>query len=192
MLFRSFYLFGVRRVSTCEWLAWDEVTALAQALELPHAPVWWRGTLKDPSQLKALLRRAGAAPSALSSCAGEGFVVRLAASFRDDAFERSVAKYVRANHVQTAPDFRRSWRKAAIGDGVQHAGWCSPLDEPTASVARDREAQGTGLGRARARCKGGGKPATTVGGGGGGGGGEGDVQPLHWRTSWSCLEMVSA
>ena len=55
-----FYLFGVRRVSTCEWLAWDEVTALAQALELPHAPVWWRGTLKDPSQLKALLRRAAA------------------------------------------------------------------------------------------------------------------------------------
>ena len=55
-----FYLFGVRRVSTGEWLAWDKVTALAQALELPHAPVWWRGTLTDPSQLKALLRRAAA------------------------------------------------------------------------------------------------------------------------------------
>ena len=34
--------------------------ALAQALELPHAPVWWRGTLTEPSQLKALLRRAAA------------------------------------------------------------------------------------------------------------------------------------
>ena len=54
---------------------------------------------------------AAAAPSAISSGPGEGFVVRLAASFGDDAFERSVAKYVRANHVQTAPDFRRSWRK---------------------------------------------------------------------------------
>ena len=66
--------------------------------------------------------------------------------------------------------------QAVIVDGVRHAGWCSPLDEPPASVARDREAQGTGRGKARARCKGGGKPATTVGGGGGGGGGEGAWQ----------------
>ena len=62
---------------------------------------------------------AAAEPSAVSSGAGEGFVVRLAASFGDDAFERSVAKYVRANHVQTAPDFRRSWRKVP-----PHAHYC--------------------------------------------------------------------
>tara|TARA_B100000795_G_scaffold214930_1_gene168739 strand:- start:449 stop:871 length:423 start_codon:yes stop_codon:yes gene_type:complete len=55
-----FYLFGVRRVSSGEWLAWDEVAALAHALELPHAPVWWRGTLTDLTQLKGLLRRAAA------------------------------------------------------------------------------------------------------------------------------------
>jgi len=54
---------------------------------------------------------AAAEPSAVSSGVGEGFVVRLAAGFSDAAFERNVAKYVRANHVQTPPDFRRSWRK---------------------------------------------------------------------------------
>ena len=57
-----FYLFGVRRASSGEWFAWDEVAALAHALELPHAPVWWRGTLTDLTQLKTLLRRAAARP----------------------------------------------------------------------------------------------------------------------------------
>ena len=31
-----FYLFGVRRFSSGEWLSWDEVEAIAAALELPH------------------------------------------------------------------------------------------------------------------------------------------------------------
>ena len=57
-----FYLFGVRRASSGEWFAWDEVAALAHALDLPHAPVWWRGTLTDLTQLKTLLRRAAARP----------------------------------------------------------------------------------------------------------------------------------
>ena len=61
--------------------------------------------------------------------------------------------------------------QAVVVDGVQHAGWCSPLDEPTAS-APGRKAKGTGRGKAHARGKGRGKQATTVDGGGGGGGGE--------------------
>ena len=40
-----FYLFGVRHASSGEWFAWDDVVGLAHLLGLPHAPVWWRGTL---------------------------------------------------------------------------------------------------------------------------------------------------
>ena len=53
-------------------------------------------------------------------------MVRLAAAYTDETFERAVAKYVRANHVQTEPDFRRSWKKATVVEGAG-AGWRSPL-----------------------------------------------------------------
>ncbi|KAL1524949.1 hypothetical protein AB1Y20_019825 [Prymnesium parvum] len=121
-----FYLFAVRRATTGLWLAWDEVVALSESLEIPHAPLWWRGTLQEPSQLESMIRRAAAEPSALSTCGGEGFVVRLASSFDDSAFERSMGKYVRPNHIQTGPDFRRNWVKAAI-PGSPRQGWRSPL-----------------------------------------------------------------
>ena len=71
--------------------------------------------------------------------------------------------------------------QAVVVDGVQHAGWCSPLDGPTAS-APGRKAKGTGRGKAHARGKDRGKQATAVDGGGGGGGGEG-----AWQS-----ELVSA
>ena len=44
-----FYLFGVRRTSNGEWLAWDDVVVLAHKLELPHAPIWWNSTFKVAS-----------------------------------------------------------------------------------------------------------------------------------------------
>ena len=55
--------------------------------------------------------------------------VRLATGFRDDAFERSVGKYVRANHVQTAPDFRRSWKK--VPSPVHPTPTPTPTPSPT-------------------------------------------------------------
>ena len=38
----------------------------------------------------------------------EGYVIRLAESFSYENFSQSVAKWVRENHVQTSPDWRRS------------------------------------------------------------------------------------
>ena len=107
-----FYLFGVRRASSLEWLSWDEVVAIAATLDLPHAPVWWRGRLQSLGQLESILRMAASLPSAASSAPGEGFVIRRARGFHDDAFGQSLAKYVRANHVQTGEDFSRKWKKA--------------------------------------------------------------------------------
>ena len=40
--------------------------------------------------------------------AQQGFVVRVAGAYSDAQFTRSIAKFVRRDHVQTAPDFKRS------------------------------------------------------------------------------------
>ena len=41
----------------------------------------------------------------------EGFVVRDIESFPIDEFSKHVAKYVRANHVQTDKHWRETWTK---------------------------------------------------------------------------------
>jgi hypothetical protein len=62
---------------------------------LYHVPVIYRGIggaiLKDLQQIRLLL------PDEIH----EGYVVRLSNEFRFEDFDRSVAKYVRRNHVQT-------------------------------------------------------------------------------------------
>lgn len=116
-----FYLFAVRRVSTGEWIAWDDVVKLANELDLPHVPVLWRGTISRLGELEHLLQSAAKMPSAVSASPGEGFVVRRSSSFTDAAFASSMAKYVRADHIQTTADFRRNWVKASFCEAQERA-----------------------------------------------------------------------
>ena len=51
---------------------------------------------------------------ASQSVCPEGFVVRATGSFKDSNLSMNVAKYVRANHVQTNSTWRRTWKKAKI------------------------------------------------------------------------------
>ena len=96
----------------------------------------------------------------------------------------SVAKDTREKRAASAPRayrFTSCLAKAFIplGPSIEPSGR-GFLIEPLSSSTRMKS-----IGCAQGGLGGG-------GGGGVGGGGEGDVQPLHWRTSWSCLEMVSA
>lgn len=76
-------------------LSWDDTEAYADMLGLVTVPVLWRG-LWDETAVRACY-------TGVSRCGGvqEGYVVRLADSFSLDDFGRSVAKFVRAGHVQT-------------------------------------------------------------------------------------------
>ncbi|MEC0309061.1 RNA ligase family protein [Paenibacillus lautus] len=76
-------------------LSWDETEAWAERLGLVTVPVLYRG-FWDEGAAKACYTKQ-------SNCGGEqeGYVVRLASSFAYDDFKRSVAKFVRKNHVQT-------------------------------------------------------------------------------------------
>ena len=77
-------------------LSWDETVTWAQLLGLATVPVLYRGTW-DEGAVRML---DGVGKSQLGGDR-EGYVVRLAGGFHYRAFRRSVAKYVRKDHVQT-------------------------------------------------------------------------------------------
>lgn len=72
-------------------LAWDEAEEWAERLGLELPQILFQGTW-DEEKIRAIT---------LDLEKQEGYVVRLATSFPYDAFGRSVAKWVRAGHVQT-------------------------------------------------------------------------------------------
>jgi hypothetical protein len=88
-----FEVFSVWDGSRC--LAWDETVEWCGLLGLTPVPVLYRGVW-DEAAVKRCFRQQG--------CAGdpqEGYVVRIAGSFDYQDFGTSLAKWVRANHVQT-------------------------------------------------------------------------------------------
>lgn len=108
-----FYLFAIRHQGT--WLSWEAVEALAEQLGVPTVPVVFHGIMGDlPLLQKNITGWAGMPSRVGADTTPEGFVIRLAASFADVAFGQSIAKYVRANHIQTGADWRRTWQKATL------------------------------------------------------------------------------
>ncbi|CAJ1372118.1 unnamed protein product [Effrenium voratum] len=113
-----FYVFGARDARG--WLSWDETVALAERLDLPTVPLVFRGTFASADQLQQCLEKWKQEPSAVSERqTPEGFVVRRSARIPAKAFQESVAKYVRANHIQTEDAWKRRWKKATLGTRLQ-------------------------------------------------------------------------
>jgi len=109
-----FYLFAVRRWGS--WLSWDETVALAEQLGIPTVPLLFRGRFASESQLQGCLETWLKEPSAVGASVNpEGFVVRRSTEFRVDEFPNRIAKFVRANHLQTDDAWKRKWKKARLG-----------------------------------------------------------------------------
>lgn len=88
-----FYLFSVW--DERNWcLRWDETCAWAELLDIKIVPVLYRGIWNE-NLIKNLYR------PVVDGQECEGFVVRVAEGFHYSDFRQCVAKYVRANHVQT-------------------------------------------------------------------------------------------
>jgi len=104
-------------------------------LDLPTVPVVFRGHLESPRKLQSCLEAWALAKSAIGeNVHPEGFVLRRTHAFPNSAFADNMAKYVRANHVQTDPDWKRTWKKAQLGDALPQ------VVEP--SVNAEGDAQG--------------------------------------------------
>jgi hypothetical protein len=107
-----FYLFGIRDKTT--WQSWDAVELVATLLEVPTAPVLFRGVVNSEEELKQIVVDLVSKPSKLGSNIMEGVVIRPTAEFEDDSFSKSVFKWVRKDHVQTTEHWTRNWRKAKL------------------------------------------------------------------------------
>jgi|SRR6185436_16960305 len=90
-----FLLFSIWNAQN-ECLPWDDTVLWARLLGLSVVPVLHRGTW-DERGVRAL----DLVSESLHGGSREGYVVRLAAGFHYRAFRRSVAKFVRRDHVQT-------------------------------------------------------------------------------------------
>ena len=106
-----FYLFGVR--DNYNWISWDEVEEYSYILDVPTAPVLFRGFINTYEELKTIVEDLVSQPSSLGG-KREGIVIRNANSFHNDDFSQNVMKWVRKGHVQTDEHWTRNWVKANI------------------------------------------------------------------------------
>lgn len=81
-------------------LSWDDTVEMLALLELHSVPVLYRGIFDEP-----VIHRLVAA---LDLSKDEGLVMRLAEEFAYEDFAKSIAKWVRANHVQTSDHWMHS------------------------------------------------------------------------------------
>lgn len=86
-----FLAFSVWDGDTC--FSWDDTVEYLELFELHHVPVIYDGLFSD-----AILRDI---TKQIDTKTQEGFVVRVANSFYLEDFDKCVAKWVRAKHVQT-------------------------------------------------------------------------------------------
>jgi hypothetical protein len=116
-----FYVFGIRDAGKT-WLSWDDTVFWSGVLELPTAPVLFRGTTAEAAEHEALVKsiasgRGSFGPLDAASGADtimEGLVTRPAAAFAVQEFSELVSKYVRKDHVATDEHWTRNWRRARL------------------------------------------------------------------------------
>jgi hypothetical protein len=106
-----FYIFGVRDNNI--WVSWDAVEEYSYLLDLPTAPVLFKGKVESEKELKELTEGLVSQPSALGG-KREGIVIRNADMFHNDDFAQNVMKWVRKGHVQTTTHWTRDWKKSKI------------------------------------------------------------------------------
>ena len=93
-----FLMFNCWEDALC--LSWDDTVQLAKKLDLCMVPELYRGVF-DEDAIKALYNER-------MYITVEGYVIRVADSFRFEDFQQNVAKFVRKGHVQTDEHWMRS------------------------------------------------------------------------------------
>lgn len=92
---------------------WEGVTLFAQAYDLNHVPPLFDGEFDSMGQISEWFFDHIGNPSQYGpDC--EGFVMRIANRFAFEDFGKNVAKFVRANHVQTDEHWSKHWKPAKL------------------------------------------------------------------------------
>ncbi len=95
------------------WYSWDDVETMAKIMNVPTAPVLWRGVVTSENELKTLVDYYVMQPSVYGPTR-EGVVVRVANEFPIDEFSHNVCKWVRPNHVKTDEHWTKNWKRAQL------------------------------------------------------------------------------
>jgi hypothetical protein len=114
-----FYIFGIRDEN--KWLSWEDVEFYASLLNIPTAPVLFKGLFCElnTENLENYINIITSKPSLLSDntifeTPKEGVVIRMYDEFNNDEFSTSVIKWVRSNHVQNNEHWRNKWKRAKL------------------------------------------------------------------------------
>ncbi len=103
-----FQVFGVYDINKSVWGSWQDVLYYSDLLNVINVPVV--RTLPSISNTKALSEMITNIAKFVIKQGHEGIVVRNIESFNNSDFNKNVAKFVRANHVQTT----QHWSKQKI------------------------------------------------------------------------------
>jgi hypothetical protein len=82
-------------------LSWDDFVEMCDKLDVIHAPLLFRGVLSVSDLQKELAPRFSAPAKSAYGPMTEGYVMRLTESYPWSEQSKCLAKYVRANHVQS-------------------------------------------------------------------------------------------
>lgn len=108
----TYYAFALRRGNGA-FAAFADVEDYARQRDIPVVPVLFKGRFESVGEMRAFLAQAHSEPSALGG-EREGVVMRLARTFLAAAFQDSVCKSVRPDHVQTDEHWTRKWKPCRI------------------------------------------------------------------------------
>jgi hypothetical protein len=93
--------------------SWDAACELASQYGLGTVPELFRGKFEKIDEITEFFLDNVSRPS-IYGPNREGFVMRVTEYFPFDEFEFHVAKFVRANHVQTDEHWTRNWKSARL------------------------------------------------------------------------------
>ena len=101
------YIFNIFDTKSKEWLSWSEVVAESARCGFLVVPLLECDRDIEKCMLKSL-------SSKWLGGDAEGFVIRKSDRIAEDEFSSSVAKFVRANHIQTDEHWSRNWKIATL------------------------------------------------------------------------------
>jgi len=106
-----FYVFNI--IKNHYFLSIKDLEDTVKLFNFKLVPIIYKGPIKSIKWLKDFLEIELKKESDLGGMR-EGFVIRNAASFKEDNFVDNVFKYVRKNHVQTDAHWSKNWKKAEL------------------------------------------------------------------------------
>ena len=107
-----FQIFGIYNENN-ECLSWIDTIKFAQKFNLCVVPTFYIGIYNKDEILRCFNQQQDDNLMFYNN-ETEGFVIRNYSSFKYEDFSKNVAKYVRANHVQTNQHWTKSWTKNSI------------------------------------------------------------------------------